>query len=331
MASYEREQHCVIQAACQAALLTRRVHQRLVVAAEKGEGEPVTIADFGSQALLCRALSKNFPSDAVVAEERASDFLEKVSPDQQEAIVQFLEDTLEEPVSQETLCTWLEQGRNHTASRTWVIDPIDGTKGFLAGRHYTIAIALLEGGHPVFSILACPKYPRLGMQGILFSAVAGEGAFCWPLPDAGGSCGKYDDADAVAVSVSQQSLAAQVRGLESVEERHTNHAALERVRVEAGFSSEQVVRMDGQDKYAAIAAGDAEYYLRLSPRADYREKIWDHAAGWLIVQEAGGMVTDLHGKPLDFSAGSRLEHNYGIIASNGPIHDAIVAAIRSTV
>ncbi|MFW6032399.1 MAG: inositol monophosphatase family protein [Phycisphaeraceae bacterium] len=68
-------------------------------------------------------------------------------------------------------------------------------------------------------------------------------------------------------------------------------------------------------------------YLRLPTRADYREKIWDHAAGAIVVEEAGGKVTDIEGKPLDFSRGRKLENNRGVIATNGPIHDAVLEAV----
>ena len=87
------------------------------------------------------------------------------------------------------------------------------------------------------------------------------------------------------------------------------------------------MRMDSQAKYAAVASGAAEMYLRLPTRADYVERIWDHAAGALIVTEAGGRVTDIDGAMLDFSRGRGLERNRGVIASNGLFHDQIVAAV----
>jgi len=87
------------------------------------------------------------------------------------------------------------------------------------------------------------------------------------------------------------------------------------------------VRVDSQAKYALLARGEASIYLRLPTRKDYREKIWDHAAGMLIVQEAGGTVTDVDGKPLDFTAGRTLERNRGVIATGGKIHRAVVDAV----
>ena len=77
--------------------------------------------------------------------------------------------------------------------------------------------------------------------------------------------------------------------------------------------------MDSQAKYAVVARGEADIYLRLPTRADYREKIWDHAAGHLIVAEAGGVVTDIAGRPLEFHHGRELTANRGVIVTNGRI------------
>ncbi len=94
--------------------------------------------------------------------------------------------------------------------------------------------------------------------------------------------------------------------------------------------STQAVAMDSQAKYCVLASGKADLMLRLlSPsRPDYREKIWDQAAGLLVVTEAGGMVTDLDGKLLDFSVGRTLANNRGVLASNGLLHPAILQALH---
>ena len=89
--------------------------------------------------------------------------------------------------------------------------------------------------------------------------------------------------------------------------------------------------MDSQAKYGAIARGDAALYLRLPSEKtpDYREKIWDHAAGALIVEEARGRVTDMHGRDLDFAGDYKMRENQGIVVSNGTLHNAVLAALRS--
>jgi 3'(2'), 5'-bisphosphate nucleotidase len=87
--------------------------------------------------------------------------------------------------------------------------------------------------------------------------------------------------------------------------------------------------MDSQAKYAILAAGGGEASVRLlSPdQPDYKEKIWDQAAGALIVEEAGGRITDLSGKPFDFSAGRLLLHNRGVLCSNGLLHPVFLQAL----
>jgi 3'(2'), 5'-bisphosphate nucleotidase len=88
--------------------------------------------------------------------------------------------------------------------------------------------------------------------------------------------------------------------------------------------------MDSQAKYAVLAAGQGDLLVRLlSPSMpDYREKIWDQAAGALIIEEAGGTITDLDGRTLDFAAGRTLAHNRGVVASNGHLHEAALAALK---
>ena len=87
--------------------------------------------------------------------------------------------------------------------------------------------------------------------------------------------------------------------------------------------------MDSQAKYGVVARGEAEIYLRMPTRADYREKIWDHAAGALIVEEAGGTVTDIRGRPLEFHHGRELTANRGVIVTNGRLHARVLKALRA--
>jgi 3'(2'), 5'-bisphosphate nucleotidase len=89
--------------------------------------------------------------------------------------------------------------------------------------------------------------------------------------------------------------------------------------------------MDSQAKYAVLASGGGEVILRLlSPkRPDYREKIWDQAAGALILEEAGGRITDLDGKPLDFAQGRKLINNRGVLASNGYLHETLLQTLAA--
>jgi 3'(2'), 5'-bisphosphate nucleotidase len=85
--------------------------------------------------------------------------------------------------------------------------------------------------------------------------------------------------------------------------------------------------MDSQCKYGCIARGDAEIFMRLPVNDQYVEKIWDHAPGYLLVKEAGGVVTDINGKDIDFSRGRTLNMNRGIIATSKSLHPFVIEAI----
>ena len=91
------------------------------------------------------------------------------------------------------------------------------------------------------------------------------------------------------------------------------------------------VQMDSQCKYALLARGDADVYLRLPSKRGYVERIWDHAAGMLIAQEAGCVVTDIRGKSLDFSRGRGLEANEGILGAPPELHARLLNAIVQVV
>lgn len=86
--------------------------------------------------------------------------------------------------------------------------------------------------------------------------------------------------------------------------------------------------MDSQAKHAVIAAGQADLLLRLPARPEFRDKIWDQAAGAIVLEEAGGRVTDMWGANLDFGAGRILANNEGVIASNGRLHVGLLDALR---
>jgi 3'(2'), 5'-bisphosphate nucleotidase len=77
-----------------------------------------------------------------------------------------------------------------------------------------------------------------------------------------------------------------------------------------------------------VARGDAAIYLRLPTRKDYVEKIWDHAAGWCVITEAGGAVSDVRGRPLDFSRGRGLLGNQGVVVTNGRLHARVLEAVQ---
>jgi 3'(2'), 5'-bisphosphate nucleotidase len=164
----------------------------------------------------------------------------------------------------------------------------------------------------VLGALACP---RLDGSGVLLSAERDRGTRAASLFS--------DDEGALVRAASTTDL----RFCESVESSHSDHALSARIAVKLGITA-QPLRLDSQAKYACVARGDASIYLRLPTRADYREKIWDHAAGAIVVEEAGGRVSDVRGAALDFSRGRQLEDNAGVIAtSSSEAHARVVEAV----
>jgi len=92
-------------------------------------------------------------------------------------------------------------------------------------------------------------------------------------------------------------------------------------------SARPSVRLDSQAKYAVVARGQADIYLRMPTKKGYVERIWDHAAGALCAVEGGCVVSDIRGAPLDFGCGRGLENNSGIAVAPPGVHGRIIAAI----
>ena len=226
-------------------------------------------------------------------------------------------------VDERMVLDWIDHGATSTgggAGRFWTLDPIDGTKGFLRAEQYAIALALIENGQVVLGVLGCPNLPSATGSddcGVLMTAIRGSGSKILKLDGTG---------EGSPVHVSNISDTSLSRFVESVESGHSNQSQSAQIAGRLGITAEPV-RMDSQAKYAAVARGDASIYLRMPTRADYREKIWDHAAGMIVVEEAGGKVTDITAAPLDFSLGRKLETNKGVVATNGLIHDEVIEAV----
>ena len=119
-----------------------------------------------------------------------------------------------------------------------------------------------------------------------------------------------------------------IRVCESVEAAHSKHDHTQRILDAIGLPVSSV-RLDSQCKYALVARDQADAYIRMPTRKDYVEKIWDHAAGMLIAQEAGAVVTDVTGTPLDFGCGQRLERNRGVVCASAGVHAQVIEAIQS--
>ncbi len=317
--SYDREKQVAIEAVLAAAKVCEQVRQDIPPAMEKGDKSPVTVADFGSQAIICKALSEAFPNDPVVGEEDATELRQPEMANNLAKVTEYVQGVLPDAIS-EQVANWIDCGNGKVSQRFWTLDPIDGTKGFLRKDQYAIALALIEDGEVKVGVMGCPAYPvENHAPGMLFVAVRGEGAMMMPF-----ATGEYSKIEVVKADDT-----ANLRFVESVEASHGDQDRQNKIAQAVGISAASV-RMDSQAKYGSVASGQAALYLRLpSPKyPNYRENIWDHAAGAIVVEEAGGRVSDMFGKPLDFATNPKMMDNRGVVVSNGLIHDTVLAELK---
>jgi len=309
-----------------AASICQEIQVELVGAADKAGHEPVTIADYASQAIIGNALAENFPDDGVISEERSEEFMLLLDDAQRALVQRYVTDAIGGYVFEEQICAWLDFGKRSPAARQWIVDPIDGTKGFLAGEHYCVAIALLVEGEPRLGVLASPGF-YAGME----SPTGDRGALTYARWGAGAYSEALFGGLPAPIHVSSATNPQQAVLLSSRAAEHQDARLLAGVAAALRRPPDAPQRhLDSQDKHALIAAGLADIYLRLAPDPAYREKLWDHAAGTLIVQEAGGRVSDLRGQPLEWTAGPRMIHNTGVLVTNRLLHDTVLSAIAKT-
>lgn len=230
--------------------------------------EPVTIADKTSSKIIVEELEKTFPDDAVLSEEEPDDTEKRLS-----------------------------------RSRVWIIDPLDGTKGFTqkAG-DFAVQIGLTEAGAPVLGVVFQP------INGLLYYAVKNEGAF---LIENGNEPRKLevsaiDDFREMTLAVS----------------RSHRSPRMGRIVEHFGFEKEYAHGSVGL-KVGFIARKTADIYVHLSPHT----KFWDTAAPQIILEEAGGRLTDIFGEKIRYDRRDVRNHN-GIFSSNGVSHEKAVAHLR---
>jgi len=345
--AFDKELKVAQLAVARASILTKSVFaEKAKGTISKEDKSPVTIGDYGAQALIIAAIKHNFPQDEVVGEEEASSLREqqglsskiwdlvkdaKLSDADSDAL-------LGGPIrSEDDMLKAIDAGNSAGGAkgRIWALDPIDGTKGFLRGGQYAVCLALMVDGDVEVGVLGCPNLPiddseplkeDMGTAatdkegyGVLFSAVQGEGARSQALTRGAISEGH-------SISVKKITDVAQAVMCESVEAGHSSKGDNAEIAQKLGVTGKPV-QMDSQAKYGSVARGAGDIYLRLPVRKDYQEKIWDHAAGDLIVREAGGQVTDIHGNRLDFSIGRTLRDNKGVIATPANIHAQVLKAV----
>ncbi|MEX2480853.1 MAG: 3'(2'),5'-bisphosphate nucleotidase [Gammaproteobacteria bacterium] len=314
-----------VAAACR---VTRHVQSELdrIRQHTKDDRSPVTVADYASQAIVAARLAELDAPLHLVGEEDAGTLREANSAALRDAVTAAARAVW--PTATNDAVLDAIDGGNHDASaaRYWTLDPIDGTKGFLRGGQYAVSLALIENGEVVFGVLGCPNlsadfaraFDAPDPRGCLFFAQRGGGS--WMVP------ADAPQSKPARIRVSETSDLAELRVCESVEAGHSRLDDTARIVQHLGAGGTPA-RLDSQCKYAVVARGQADAYLRLPTQRSYVEKIWDHAAGAVVATEAGALVTDIRGRALDFSHGTGLSANRGVVCAAPGYHAAVLAAI----
>jgi len=263
--SFDTELSVALEAADRASALIRREYQSFA-AVEEAPASISTHVDKASQDLILKHLRGRFPDDALCAEESIAGF---------------------EDVPRRGM-------------RTWVVDPIDGTRGFAKKvGQFSVMIGLLVNGKPVAGVVAEPAQNRV--------TYARHGGGCWS---------HTSDATAMRCRVSRRARAEQVLVQSWSKPGQTSRpvALLKPARVVETYS--------GGVKLAMVARGEADVY----PNTYETFFDWDICAGHILVTEAGGTVTNLAGGEIVYQAADFSQRN-GLLATNGVAHAEVVKAL----
>jgi 3'(2'), 5'-bisphosphate nucleotidase len=228
--------------------------------------EPVTQADRVANEMIVEGLRRQFPDDGILAEES------------------------------------IDTPRRLKKQRVWMVDPLDGTNGFIDGNgDFAVQIGLVAAGEPVLGVVYQPA------TGVLYRAVREKGAWI-----------ERPEQPVTRANVSSQTKLSSMRLAAS-----RSHRSPRMDRVVRSFAVKEEVRRGSVGiKVGLIIEQQCDLYVHLSPRT----KQWDTCAPEIILREAGGRLTDLFGQPLRYNL-PEVQNRNGIVASNGIAHDAIITAL----
>lgn len=264
---YEKELEVAIALARSAGEKILEFYALDVVAEEKlgvdSFSEPVTIADRTASAMIVADLALAFPEDAILSEEEIDDSTTRLERD-----------------------------------RAWIIDPLDGTKGFIyKNGDFAVQIGLADKGEAVVGVVYLPFYD------ILYYATTGQGAF------------SVENGETRVLKVSQKTEFGDM-----VLAMSRNHASRRMRDVIDAFGLRHAEQHGSVGlKVGLITRRICDLYIHLSPRT----KFWDTCAPQVIIEEAGGELTDLFGSRITYNRADVQNHN-GILATNGVSHERAV-------
>jgi 3'(2'), 5'-bisphosphate nucleotidase len=197
-----------------------------------------------------------------------------------------------------------DDGSRFSRERVWMIDPLDGTKDFIRGHEgFASMIGLLVGERPALGVVYQPLGDRL------YWASRGNGAW---LVEAGAPAQRLHVSDVRELSA-----------IRMVASKSHRDETIDHVRARLGITDELNVGSVGL-KLGLIARGVRDLYVNPAGHS----KLWDACAPEALLVEAGGRLTDVTGAPLAFR-GEALGNLRGLIASNGLVHDEVVARLAS--
>lgn len=230
--------------------------------------EPVTAADREASRIIVEGLAGMFPADAVLSEEEIDELEGRLSND-----------------------------------RVWIIDPIDGTAGFIKkDGDFAVQIGLAERGEAILGVVYLPA------KDVLYTAKRGEGSF---VSKNGGADTRLKVSN--KTDFSEMDLAVS---------RDHRSPKISRIVKDLGLRSE-VARGSVGVKIGLIAEQTCDLYIHLS----HRTKFWDTCGPQVILEEAGGKLTDLFGNAFRYDLGN-VQNLNGILASNGTSHNLAVKNLR---
>ena len=254
-----------------AACLASDIQQEMISSAlTKDDRSPVTVADFAAQAVVGYLLETQFPGVFLVGEERSDVLRSEEEREVLDQITHFVSRVIP-GVTSSDVCDYIDRGVDDPGEEYWTLDPIDGTKGFLRGAQYATALAYVENGKVSVAALGCPNIkPNLaediGGEGALLIARRGSGSWITALRNL------KSEENFSPLSTSDRSQTEEARLMRSFEAGHTDVSKVDEFQKALGGEADPV-RMDSQVKYALLAGGIGEIYLRLlSPNRQITER-----------------------------------------------------------
>lgn len=268
--------------------------------------EFVTLADFGTQVIINKTLCSISPNQRIISEESSEEFLTVTTYEQREQLAAKVSQILDEHITQEEFIGWLDYGLKNSSNKVWVIDPIDGTLEFVKSNQYVIGIGELENSIPVFSFLS--SYSPILNRAIHYYTHEGKSY-------------SYDSFKGVEtkLQVSNRSI--------SNARPYCNNSDLSKF-YKINFVEDDV--FSTLNGYISIATGESDVLISMN-FANTSLKVWDHVGGVTLLQNAGGIISDIDGTTLDFSQGNILCNNKGALLSNGKFHEKLISKISAKI